>query len=567
MAEEHGSMRLALVIEAIDKATAPINKVSAALTVMAHKVEEAQAPFNRFGVRLQNLQKAWSGFAEAVGLERLHERMNEVGEATERAEKATRELVEMEAYLSIAGGAVLEFLHKSAEGAERIEILSKQLGMTTDTFQKLSYAAQRAGVSQEAFAEGMGFLQRNIVEALRGNVQLEMTFQRIGITLSDLRHKSPEAILEKISDWMKRFPKEAYDGYVAMTLLGRGGREMVPFLQMGGEAIRALMEEAEKLGLITSEEQIKNATKFLNSWKLAITSVSSVATSAALDVLPKVTALIDKFNAWWQINKQMVGDGFKDFLEGYVKNLPQIAIAAGQVALAFLNLLKVVNLVAKLMGGWDDLIYIMATIRFVQFIFALGAMGKAIWLLAPTVLGVFGAMTRAVVGFGVALLTTPIGWILVGITLVAGLALLLWNRWEPIRKWWHDLWIGITDTIHNGVDKAMQYLGPLLRAMHLLSPADQINLVPNTGPAAAQHPVLSDQDRSRLFRAGAGLPTVRLGPAVKSPYAQQSHHVHHHARAQVHVTLDKGLKAQRARTSGPVDLTVQSGSLRLGEAH
>lgn len=533
-------MRLALVIEAIDRASATIEKINA-------RVETMVKPINRVLTKMHEL-------GEAAGLERLRERFNRVAEATEGVERAGQKLLMLEAYVGVAGGAVVEFFRKVAENDEQLEVLSRQLGMSTTEFQKYSYAALQSGVSQQAFAEGMGFLNRNIVESLRGNRQLEQVFRAVGVSWDDLRHKSPSAIMEKIADWMQKFPDKAKDSYVAMQLLGRGGREMVTFLQQGGEAIRKLGQDAQRLGLVLTPEQIENGVKFQKAFNLASLSVRTMAYSVGSELMPKVTAIVDRFNAWWAVNRQLVSERFEAFLDRIVESLPKVASAAADVASALFILLSIVNWVADKIGGWGTVLYVVAAVRIGAFIVALGK------------------LTLAVASFGWMLLTTPLGWFLLAIGAIGFATYELIKHWQGFKAFWRDLWYGLQEMVGRAVDWMLSKLEPLLHALHLISPDTHFG-VPAGGGSAPMSPAA--QERIRRTIEASGLPRVVLadprpvlGAGRASGDRGDRHQVDVSGRAQIELRVrpDGRVRVGRSQVEGPLDLSVGSGSLDFGSA-
>lgn len=64
--------------------------------------------------------------------------------------------------------------------------------------------------------------------------------------------------------------------------------------------------------------------------------------------------------------------------------------------------------------------------------------GMLSWLVTPIAL-----VARAFVGLGVAMMTTPIGWIIAGIAAVAGGAYLIYRNWDRLGPWFSQLWASI----------------------------------------------------------------------------------------------------------------------------
>lgn len=73
-------------------------------------------------------------------------------------------------------------------------------------------------------------------------------------------------------------------------------------------------------------------------------------------------------------------------------------------------------------------------------------------LMTGTILPAMGA---AFAGVGAAIMATPIGWIIGGITLLAGAAFLIYKYWEPIGDFFKGLWGGIGKALGGYLDMQM----------------------------------------------------------------------------------------------------------------
>lgn len=82
-------------------------------------------------------------------------------------------------------------------------------------------------------------------------------------------------------------------------------------------------------------------------------------------------------------------------------------------------------------------------------------------LLIPALL----AMAGAAKAFGVALLTTPLGWILAGLAALAGAAYLIVKHWEPISAFFKSLWKDVEEIFTRSVQYVMGALQPLFNTL------------------------------------------------------------------------------------------------------
>lgn len=133
------------------------------------------------------------------------------------------------------------------------------------------------------------------------------------------------------------------------------------------------------------------------------------------------TALTENFQAAWETLPQ-VWEGLKQLGEG-------------------------IKWLADLVGGWKNLAI------------ALGVALAGPLIAAMTSLGI------AIGQLGVAMLATPIGWIVAGIAALAGATYLVWKQWEPLGTWFSNLWGGIKSVFAEGVLFVLEKIQSVMDAL------------------------------------------------------------------------------------------------------
>ena len=81
-------------------------------------------------------------------------------------------------------------------------------------------------------------------------------------------------------------------------------------------------------------------------------------------------------------------------------------------------------------------------------------MGVTGGVLTPILRGLGGAFMwagRAVLGLGTALLTTPVGWVLMAIAAIAGAAYLIYKNWTPIKAFFLGIWSHVKTAFAGGI--------------------------------------------------------------------------------------------------------------------
>ncbi|WP_370236639.1 phage tail tape measure protein [Brevundimonas sp.] len=398
-------LKLNLVIRLLDQATAPVRR-------LGRTVAGLRQPF-------QIAQRA------AAGLLRDIRRIATVGAA---------------AGLALGSGLFFAVRAVAAAGDEAIKTSAK-IGVNVVSLQRLGYAAKLADVDNTQLADGLKFLNQSSTIALAGVGEDAKVFDALGVKLKDTdgRLRSTEEVLIDVADRFAAMPDGAAKTTYAMTLFGRSGVEMIPFLNAGGDAIRAMGDEAERLGVVMTEDQAKASEAFNDSITTLQTAIFGLATSIAAPLLPELTRLIVRLQGVIAANKpevlrrtREVFDQIAGALPGVIKGLGEFASFLGAVGRIGLGVIQVV-------GGVTNALDLLA-------ILMIGRVVVAVW-----------AATAAVMGLNGAMLANPIGIVIALIGALAAAVYLIIRNWSKIVSFFAGIWEGVVKVVRG----ALGFLGYL----------------------------------------------------------------------------------------------------------
>ena len=189
-----------------------------------------------------------------------------------------------------AGQRVLSFAKSIAESAYQIERQSEILGISVTDYQKLNYAAKISGVSSDSLSLALRTLARNMGEAQQGVGRAKPYFEALGISMADLKSKSPVDVLMMIAE---RF-KDTEDGarkmeYASNLLATRYGDNVIPMLNKGASGIKALGDEAVRMGTILGDVVVKKGSEAHDTFERLEARTNALKLSFAPLVLSIVT--------------------------------------------------------------------------------------------------------------------------------------------------------------------------------------------------------------------------------------------------------------------------------------
>jgi len=159
----------------------------------------------------------------------------------------------------IGGMLTAAFSFRSAVGAMQDLIkqgtefrdLSQRIGVSAQKLQEWAYAAEQTGASANDITIAVRYLRVAIAQALAGpESDAAAAFDRMGITLDDLRLKKPEEIFDQLAVSMKEIPDSAQLTADAMRLLGRSADALMPAMRGGFDA---MAKDARRFGLIMQD--------------------------------------------------------------------------------------------------------------------------------------------------------------------------------------------------------------------------------------------------------------------------------------------------------------------------
>lgn len=152
----------------------------------------------------------------------------------------------------IAGGGLIAFAKSSIDAADSLNDLSQKIGISVEQLAGYKLAAESSGSSLEDFGKAAKHMAKSIAEG-------DPLLAKLGITSKDVN-----GALLQLADVFESMPDGANKTAVAMKLMGKSGADMIPLLNGGGEALRKMLDDGQRLYPVTTE-MAKAADQFNDS--------------------------------------------------------------------------------------------------------------------------------------------------------------------------------------------------------------------------------------------------------------------------------------------------------------
>ena len=142
--------------------------------------------------------------------------------------------------------------------------LSQKTGVSVEALTALDYAAKLSDVTTEGLTKALQKLSIAMFDSQFEGAEGSKALKALGVAAADTtgQMRPTEAVLLDLAEKFADMPDGADKAALAVKLFGKEGLAIIPFLNQGREGITALMEEAQRLGLVMSEDVARASEAF-----------------------------------------------------------------------------------------------------------------------------------------------------------------------------------------------------------------------------------------------------------------------------------------------------------------
>jgi len=323
--------------------------------------------------------------------------------------------------LSAAGLASM--VKGTLEAGDRMNDLAQSTGVSVEALSRFNKAAAVSGTNLEGVSKGLVKLNKAMLDAATGGKASSATFSALGISVknADGTLKSADQVMLEVANRFKAMPDGAAKTALALRLFGKSGAELVPLLNMGGDAI-------DKMSTKMTTAFAQKADEYNDKLAILGGKVRGLAMDLTIALLPALNQITDALT--------VVVSGFSQLPEP----LQAAAVGAATLAIAWGPL-------TGLLGGSVKLFASVANgLEIMRYQSALA--GGAI----PMITGNLQAMSAAILAI------PGWGWALAGVAALGLLSKALYDNNEGFRSWVNNVGTIIASDFQNAM-KNMVELG------------------------------------------------------------------------------------------------------------
>lgn len=190
-----------------------------------------------------------------------------------------------------AGKELWTMAGEVAEAGDEVQKNSQKVGMSYGAYQKWDYAMKVAGTEMSSCSNGLKTLSNKFDDAISGSKSAGEIFNRLGISLDDLKGKSREDVFSTVVSSLQNVQDETTKAALANDLFGKSGQELLPMFNMTNEELAALMQQAEDYGMVMSDETIDASAAFKDSLTQLKGTMTGLKNEIIGKLLPGLTSL------------------------------------------------------------------------------------------------------------------------------------------------------------------------------------------------------------------------------------------------------------------------------------
>lgn len=326
---------------------------------------------------------------------------------------------------ALGAGAAAASVNALADQADRVKNVSAALGLTTDRFQELEFAAEKSRLTSEQFQNGMRQMAANLrlVATSAGKGEAAGAIKQLGLDWEQLLALSPDEQLLKIADAAQKYGNSAQRNAALARIFGEeSGAKFAELLNGGSAAIEDLSGKAREYGRVLSTGVLNAADDVAEATVDMKAALTGVTFTIAQELLPFAKEITETIRDWAVQNRGLIRERVREWIE----KVKQAITALRPTAEAFARTVgQLVTWFSKLNPE---------TVKFVAKLALITAgVAKMVPLINGAVLG-FKNMQLILTGAGAASMANPILAIGAALAVALPLALQLGDALGDINK-------------------------------------------------------------------------------------------------------------------------------------
>ena len=255
--------------------------------------------------------------------DKLRDKMSKL---TSGLKKVGGALAAVGATVGVVGGAILRGANQVAEMGDRIDKMSQKIGMSRKSFQEWDYIMSQNGGNVETLQMGFKTLVTQIEGVQKGSKDSIKAFSDLGVQVKDNNGKfrSADEVFNDTIRSLQKIENPTQKMILANRLFGRSAAELRPLLNQEAQAVDDLRKKANDMGLIISDEDVKNSVKFKDTMDTFTRFFQAKFATVMMKLMPEFSKALEDIMAFGKENQEVfnsIGTAFSFII---TKALPTV---------------------------------------------------------------------------------------------------------------------------------------------------------------------------------------------------------------------------------------------------
>lgn len=222
---------------------------------------------------------------------------------------------------------LMDVTKETAAAAKELQALSSQTGISTRDLQAFQYAEDFIGVSSDQLADSLKDLTTKMADAANGNEETAAKFDQLGVSIYDAQGnlRSSYDVFLDVIDGLGEMSNQAERDALAMSLINESAQKLNPLIEQGSGSLKKYAAEAENVGYILSNDQLKALTAVDDAMNRLRLSQEAVTKQISAEFAPYMSdALNETRKLIENIGKALVDSGAVDAIGSILDSVVSI---------------------------------------------------------------------------------------------------------------------------------------------------------------------------------------------------------------------------------------------------
>lgn len=236
------------------------------------------------------------------------------------------------------GAKLVSSASAAAEYGDNIDKMSQKLGLSAESYQKWDYVLGQSGTDIDSMQTGLKTMTNKLDDAKNGSEDAQAMFAKLGLSLNDIQNMSREDVFGAVIAGFQGMEDSTERAALANDMFGKSGQNLTPLFNESVESTQALMQAAEDLNMIISDDAVKGAAAYQDSLDTMKRTMAGVTRDLTSQFMPGITQVMDGLTQIFAGNSeggiQQISEGVQSVVDGIIEHLPEIAKTGTEIVKA-----------------------------------------------------------------------------------------------------------------------------------------------------------------------------------------------------------------------------------------